>query len=427
MDLRSGSLERGCVVDLRELKALEIAARSKITFDGTHWLVPSQAGTGKYQVTITGAPSCTCDDFTLHQQPCKHILAARLVCARDYDGKQPAIETEEIPKRKTYKQDWPRYNQAQLMEKHRLQVLLHDLCQTIPEPNWKPGRVPTPIADRLFSVVYKVYSTFSSRRFNCDLQDAYENGYLSKSLHPNKVNTFLEEATLTGPLYTLIARSCLPLAAIEVDFAVDSSGFSTSRFVRWYDEKYGVERSGKDWVKAHLMCGVKTNIVTAIAIEDKNAADAPQFVGLVKATAARGFTIREVSADKAYISGENLDTVVDLGGTPFIPFKVNATGALGGLFGKFFQFFQYHREEFLSHYHKRSNVESTFSMVKAKFRDHVRSRTDTAMKNEVLCKILCHNICCVIQAQCELGLEAEFWPEEKRDEPQDILPLKRPS
>jgi hypothetical protein len=28
-------------------------------------------------------------------------------------------------------------------------------------------------------------------------------------------------------------------------------------------------------------------------------------------------------------------------------------------------------------------------MIKAKFRDHVRSKTDVAMVNEVLCKIIC--------------------------------------
>jgi hypothetical protein len=44
-----------------------------------------------------------------------------------------------------------------------------------------------------------------------------------------------------------------------------------------------------------------------------------------------------------------------------------------------------------------------------KFRDHVRSKTDVAMQNEVLCKILCHNICCVIQAMYELGIEPTFW------------------
>lgn len=48
-------------------------------------------------------------------------------------------------------------------------------------------------------------------------------------------------------------------------------------------------------------------------------------------------------------------------------------------------------------------------MIKAKFRDHVRSKTDVAMQNEVLCKILCHNICCLIQAMYELGIEPTFW------------------
>jgi len=41
--------------------------------------------------------------------------------------------------------------------------------------------------------------------------------------------------------------------------------------------------------------------------------------------------------------------------------------------------------------------------------DHVRSKTDVAMVNEVLCKIICHNICCLIQESHELGIDAEFW------------------
>jgi hypothetical protein len=42
-------------------------------------------------------------------------------------------------------------------------------------------------------------------------------------------------------------------------------------------------------------------------------------------------------------------------------------------------------------YHKRSNVEATFSMIKRVFGDSVRSKTETARQNEVLLKILCHN------------------------------------
>ena len=54
-------------------------------------------------------------------------------------------------------------------------------------------------------------------------------------------------------------------------------------------------------------------------------------------------------------------------------------------------------------------------MLKAKFRDHVRSKTDIAMKNEVLCKVLCHNICCLIQAIYELGIQPTFLANPKEE------------
>jgi hypothetical protein len=60
----------------------------------------------------------------------------------------------------------------------------------------------------------------------------------------------------------LIKLSSLPLKSVETDFAVDSSGFSTGQFMRWLDVKYGKEEDRRMWIKVHLMCGVKTNIVT---------------------------------------------------------------------------------------------------------------------------------------------------------------------
>ena len=130
--------------------------------------------------------------------------------------------------------------------------------------------------------------------------------------------------------------------------------------------------------------------------------------GLVDRT-AENFTIDEVSADGAYCSAKNFDAVAKHGGTPYIAFKRNNTAAAGGLFAKMFHLYNYQREEYLSHYHRRSNVESTFSMVKAKFGDSLRSKSDVAMRNESLCKILCHNICCLIGSIYELGIEPVFW------------------
>lgn len=73
-----------------------------------------------------------------------------------------------------------------------------------------------------------------------------------------------------------------------------------------------------------------------------------------------------------------------------------------------FLHFQLRREDFLARDHKRSNVESTFSMIKAKFRDHLRSKTPTAMVNEVLCKIICHNVCVLVQEAEEAGIAVDF-------------------
>jgi hypothetical protein len=77
-----------------------------------------------------------------------------------------------------------------------------------------------------------------------------------------------------------------------------------------------------------------------------------------------------------------------------------------------YHYFHLRRDEFLAHYHQRSNAESTFSMAKAKFGDGVRSRTETAMRNEAYTKFLCHNICVVHQSHIELGLEPMFWANE---------------
>jgi hypothetical protein len=90
-------------------------------------------------------------------------------------------------------------------------------------------------------------------------------------------------------------------------------------------------------------------------------------------------------------------------------FKSNASGKVGGLYEKMFHYFKFREQEFLEHYHKRSNVESTFSMVKRKFADSVMSKTDTATVNEVICKFIAHNLCCLIQEQHELGIEPIFW------------------
>jgi hypothetical protein len=73
-----------------------------------------------------------------------------------------------------------------------------------------------------------------------------------------------------------------------------------------------------------------------------------------------------------------------------------------------FHFYKLHREAFLARYRARSNAESTFSAIKRKFGDSVKAKNDRSMRNEVLAKIVCHNLSCLIHAMEEFGVAAEF-------------------
>jgi hypothetical protein len=255
----------------RELKALEIAAKSKLTRKGKSWLVPSQSARGA-QYTVKPdpvEPLCSCPNFENRKQRCKHIFAVEYTIQREQtlDGETVVTESFKVTRR-TYPQNWPAYNAAQIHEKSELQSLLYELCRSVPEPVQHRGRPRLSLADIIFSATFKVYSTVSGRRFMTDLREAKARGYLTKLPSFNSMFRYLEAEALTPYLYKLITTSSLPLKSVESRFAVDSSGFSTGQFMRWLDVRYGKLEDRRMWLKIHLMCGVKIKIVTSVEISD---------------------------------------------------------------------------------------------------------------------------------------------------------------
>jgi hypothetical protein len=126
-------------VDLspREIKAIDIADCFRIVGSDGKWTVPSQTSSNKYAVQIVGdRADCTCPDFELRREFCKHILAVQLVIKREQnpDGSVTVTETMTVSKRTTYPQQWRAYNVAQTTEKDHFQVLLADLCRNIQTP-----------------------------------------------------------------------------------------------------------------------------------------------------------------------------------------------------------------------------------------------------------------------------------------------------
>ena len=399
-------------MEIWQERGLAIANSNTVEKNKLGWKVPSQSGNGTYIVNLDhDEPFCTCQYFETSHKKCQHIYAVEFIVQRE---QHPDGEVVTKTMRVTYAQDWPVYNEVQMHEQERFVELLRELCNGIEQPKYRFGRPRLPLSDVIFGIVFKTYSTMSGRRFMTDLREAEAKQLVTKS--PSFASTFryLENPELTPLLKTIIEQSASPLKSVETDFSVDSSGFATTTYDRWFDHKYGKERTKQTWVKTHLMCGVKTHVVTSVEATPFESADNIQLPALVNQT-AKTFNINEVSADKAYSDRRNLHAVQAQGGVAFIPFKVNSTGMgdnhhkFDGLWNRMWYFYNFNRDAFLAHYHKRSNVETAFSMIKAKFGGSVRAKTPTAQVNEVLCKVLCHNICVLIESICELGLEPTFW------------------
>lgn len=316
-------------MSIREAKGREIADRARIVKSGGLYLVPSQSGGKQYKVDPV-AGSCSCPDFEFTGFKCKHQYAVEFTVERERktvtetqaDGATKTTVTETVKvSRKTYPQQWPAYNMAQTKEKAIFLYLLHQLCQGVGSPAQNNGRPRHSFEDMIFAMAYKVYSTVSGRRFMTDLRDAHAKGYIENLPCYNSIFNYFESETLTPYLQMLIEESALPLQAIEQDFAADSSGLSTGVFKRWNDTKWGKVRTEfgdkvpnqvnrREWLKIHIMCGITTNVVTAVEVTDAHAGDSPQFKPLVEAT-ARNFAMRQVSADRAYLSSNNLKTVAE--------------------------------------------------------------------------------------------------------------------
>jgi hypothetical protein len=176
---------------------------------------------------------------------------------------------------------------------------------------------------------------------------------------------------------------------------------------RWFDQKHGKLCAAHPWVKLHVMCGTVTHAVTSARVSSEG--DCPQLPALLARTREH-HDVREVSGDKAYSSVDNHDVLESFGVEAFIPFKVNAVAnPKAPVWSRHLCEFTLHQEWFLAHYHRRSNVETVFAMIKARFGASVASRLPTAQINEVLAMCVAHNLCCLVKAIFTAGLAPTFW------------------
>ena len=137
--------------------------------------------------------------------------------------------------------------------------LLNDLVQNIPEKQLpiRAGRPELSMQDMVFGSALKVFTTFSLRRFMTDANEAKVRGYLQHIPHFTLVSVYMKKEEMTPFLQDLIMLSALPMKAVETKFAIDSTGFRTTKFGEYCKEKHNTGRD-HDWIKCDS-CGVEIN------------------------------------------------------------------------------------------------------------------------------------------------------------------------
>lgn len=312
----------------------------------------------------------------------------------------------------TEKRDWGLYNMAQTSEKLLFMRILNDAVASmnIHYTYNGNGRPSIGIEDMLKVCVIKVFNGFSQRRTVPDLHMAKALGYIMEVPHFNSIGNYFNDPKLTPYLEELYKIMATPFIPVEEYFAVDATGFSKYN-TTWLGSKY--QRVYKSFNKLHIVVGVRTTVITSARITPANVHDTTKFAELLKES-CKYFTVREITADKGYLSIYNVNQAAALGVVPYIkPKKDSKEYSIyrkvdAAHWNRMIIIWKLYENKFKKHYHRRSNVESAFSSMKRKFLPYIRSKKPVSQKNEILAKVCCHNASMLVVAIFELDLQAEF-------------------
>ncbi len=308
-----------------------------------------------------------------------------------------AYKPKPFGEKRTYSQDWPTYYKASRSEKMMFLKILKDAVDYL-EIGYEykgNGRPPAYYGDIVKSLCIKAYHNYSCWRLESELKIARAMGIIEFIPKRSTVNKYMKDPKINkmlNDLYKIIAE---PISLIETHFSADATGIKMKYGnKRWINVRHTKEemKQVRNYVKLHIISGVKTNCIVRCKITKGQSHESPFFKELIDDT-AKVFNVKEVSADSGYLSKKNVRAIANVGAVPYIKPKKNTcivtkgTGAWVDMM----KLWKRHQNYFYQRYHLRSNVESTFSALKRKLTDYCRCKQLAGQENEILCKIVCFN------------------------------------
>ncbi len=334
---------------------------------------------------------------------------------KDVQSRLGVYDPKLYGEKRTYSQNWSTYSKACSQEKLMFLKILKDAVDYLDlDYEYKGnGRPSIFTGDVLKAICIKAYHNYSWWRLESELRIARSMGIIDTVPKKTTLANYSQNPKVISLLHKLYKIIAEPLAEIEVYFSADATGISNAYGnTRWMKIRHTPQEAKhrKEYSKLHVVSGVKSNVICSAIITKGTAHESPYLKPLLD-DSCKIFNMKEVSCDRGYLSRDNVKAVSSVGAVPYIMGKKNVNVATKGKISSWnamLRLWKYHQQYFAEHYHKRSNVESTFGALKRKYGDFVRSKKPESQESEILAKIVCFNASVLAEALLSYDLKGSF-------------------
>jgi hypothetical protein len=403
--------------------------------------------------TLQSEYRCTCPDFVKDGRGgCEHIFAERLrrqevvVVGQVSAKRQRAAKAERRPARnrrtatgKPIRSTQRKARISMPAETPRLITSLrHEYDRRHPRPQErKRGGQLTMDTTRAVTLLHKIARRKSAEEMIYYFSQLIADGHLrlERPPHPNTFSDWMNADELTTVLHEMLKITSRPFRRREVAAIIDSTKMSQMSTAHGRGVDYlADDRPDAEWMRAHVLTGVETNIVMAVEFagtRGRGTADI-NFVYPLIERALEVFNLQVLLADKGYHSFEHIRQLwTTYGIRAFVPVKKNIVRRerteIWDPVTELIIMFDDHQREFHEIYRLRPKIEGFFSCLKRIAGEHCwshgrpRKLPDgqiipvdnslspcTAWKNETLCKLIYMNLRTTISLQEETGYVVDY-------------------
>lgn len=385
---------------------------------------------------------CRVDKVNNQDQPCSHILAARI-----YEGEVDLPNTAPSVYRKGNEaRDHGLETRAWELVPSRLPYLLAKLLRQglpviapDPEQNPRGGEPFKPYFPQFYQSIIR--AGFLRKSLRCTRGDLRSQDHLQHNPYgPVGIATqsrFLAKPPTYTALEKLLALSIYPVAPYERLVHPDGTGLTEQHFSAYFDERYDkqkrkkreaeiearliAEKEGRKfepqkprkhhWTFAEILWTYEYTMVAAIHTQRGPFGEAPWLIPLLE-RAGLMLDVKELGADKAY-NAYYIDAYAAQHGIDSqIKVKANANPHYSSgrkrAFKRRIEESRLDPEGFAARANRRNNAETGNHAFKAILGDQIYSKKAEAQRSEILCMCIAYNLTRLVYLELEQGIEADF-------------------